>query len=183
MSIYISLLRGINVSGQKKVNMKELASLYQSLNLSQVSTYIQSGNVVFSCNNFTEEELAKNIENAIEKHFGFNVPVLVLSQQTLVNALKALPFKAISVAEQGSQVILSFLSNEVKTESIDALKSYLTVEEELVTGSKLVYLHCPKGYGKTKLSNTFLEKKLAVTATSRNLKTVVKLCEMAAEIA
>jgi uncharacterized protein (DUF1697 family) len=178
MSIYISLLRGINVSGQKKVNMKALKALYESLNLNQVTTYIQSGNVVFSCSNLTEEALTKNIENAIEEYFGFTVPVLVLSQQTLVNALEQLPFKNISLVEQGSQVIFSFLSSEVKTEGLGVLKDYLIAEEQLLATSKLVYLHCPNGYGKTKLSNTFLEKKLAVTATSRNLKTVIKLCSI-----
>jgi len=189
MSIYISLLRGINVSGQKKVNMKELKALYESLNLKQVTTYIQSGNVVFSSTDKSTVELSALIEAAILKHFGFEVPVLVLSETALNKALKQLPFDNISVVEQGSQVIFSFLSGVINTDNIVLLNGYLTAGEELESSvdsndsasAKVVYLHCPNGYGKTKLSNTFLEKKLEVTATSRNLKTVVKLCELAKE--
>lgn len=189
MSIYISLLRGINVSGQKKVNMKELQSLYETLGLKQVSTYIQSGNVVFSCTDKSSVELSALIEAAILKHFGFDVPVLVLSETALNKALKQLPFDNISVTEQGSQVIFSFLSGVVNTKDMVLLDSYLTAGEELEssvdsddsTNVQVIYLHCPNGYGKTKLSNTFLEKKLDVTATSRNLKTIVKLCELAKE--
>jgi len=189
MSIYISLLRGINVSGQKKVNMKELQSLYETLGLKQVSTYIQSGNVIFSCTDKSSVELSALIEAAILKHFGFDVPVLVLSETALNKVLKQLPFDNISVTEQGSQVIFSFLSGVVNTKDMVLLDSYLTAGEELEssvdsddsTNAQVIYLHCPNGYGKTKLSNTFLEKKLDVTATSRNLKTIVKLCELAKE--
>ncbi len=189
MSIYISLLRGINVSGQKKVNMKELQSLYETLDLKQVSTYIQSGNVIFSCTDKSSVELSALIEAAISKYFGFDVPVLVLSETALNKALKQLPFDNISVTEQGSQVIFSFLSGVVNTKDMVLLDSYLTAGEELESSvdsddssnAQVIYLHCPNGYGKTKLSNTFLEKKLDVTATSRNLKTIVKLCELAKE--
>lgn len=189
MSIYISLLRGINVSGQKKVNMKELQSLYETLGLKQVCTYIQSGNVVFSCTDKSSVELSALIKAAILKHFGFDVPVLVLSETALNKALKQLPFDNISVTEQGSQVIFSFLSGVVNTKDMVLLDSYLTAGEQLESSvdsddssnAQVIYLHCPNGYGKTKLSNTFLEKKLDVTATSRNLKTIVKLCELAKE--
>ena len=189
MSIYISLLRGINVSGQKKVNMKELKALYESLGLKQVTTYIQSGNVVFYCNDKSPKELKVLLEAGISESFGFEVPVLVLSQAILNNTLKQLPFTNISVIEQGSQVIFSFLSSVIDTDKIALLDSYLTVGEELHSSinsndslsTNVIYLHCPNGYGKTKLSNTFLEKKLDVTATSRNLKTVIKLCELAKE--
>ncbi len=189
MSIYISLLRGINVSGHKKVNMKELQSLYETLGLKQVSTYIQSGNVVFSCTDKSSVELSALIEAATSKYFGFDVSVLVLSETALNKALKQLPFDNISVTEQGSQVIFSFLSGVVNTKDMVLLDSYLTAGEELESSvdsddssnAQVIYLHCPNGYGKTKLSNTFLEKKLDVTATSRNLKTVVKLCELAKE--
>jgi len=189
MSIYISLLRGINVSGQKKVNMKELKSLYESLNLEQVTTYIQSGNVVFKSAEHNEAELSTIIEKAISNYFGFEVSVLVLPEALLNNALSQLPFENISVAEQGSQIIFSFLSGVIKTDNIALLNTYLTTGEKLASlvnskelvSAGVIYLYCPSGYGKTKLSNKFLEKKLEVTATSRNLKTVVKLCELAKE--
>ena len=75
MAVYISLLRGINVSGQKKVNMKELKLLYESLQLSNVVTYIQSGNVAFTSNEHSKEKLKTLIESAIEKQYLFNVKI------------------------------------------------------------------------------------------------------------
>jgi uncharacterized protein (DUF1697 family) len=187
MSNYISLLRGINVSGQKKVNMQALKALYESLGLKQVTTYIQSGNVVFSCNDKSPNNLKVLLEASIVRSFGFEVPVLVLSETTLNNALKQLPFTNISVTEQGNQVIFSFLSSVINTDKIALLNNYLIEGEELASSidsnnsldTNVIYLHCLNGYGKTKLSNTFLEKTLDVTATSRNLKTVIKLCELA----
>ena len=182
MSVYISLLRGINVSGQKKVNMKELKALYELLNFKHVTTYIQSGNVVFSCVEQTVDQLKVTIEAAIKKHFELDVPVLILSKQALENALLQLPFNNISIKEQGSQVIFSFLSHDVSRNKIETLDSHLAPLETLAAGNNVVYLHCPNGYGKTKISNNFLEKKLNVTATSRNLKTIVKLCELSKSI-
>lgn len=184
MSIYISLLRGINVSGQKKVNMKDLKALYKSLNLQQVKTYIQSGNVVFSSDKSSIDELSKMIETAIVEKFGFSVPVLILSAKELKAALNELPFKSLSLQDQGSQVIFSFLSKKVTEESLTLLKSYISAGEQIdipPAEPKVIYLHCPNGYGKTKLSNTFIEKKLSVISTSRNLKTVTKLCNLASE--
>ena len=112
MAVYISLLRGINVGGQKKVNMKELKLLYESLQLSNVVTYIQSGNVAFTSNEHSKEKLRTLIENAIEKQYSFNLPVFVMSHEEFNNVLKSLPFKGIVISEQGSQIMFSFLSGE-----------------------------------------------------------------------
>ncbi len=178
MATYISLLRGINVSGQKKVNMKELKALYESLNLDKVSTYIQSGNVVFNSEQYAEDELKHNIEIAIEKHYGFNVPVIIINNSKFSKALTDLPFKDIELATQGSKILFSFLSKTPDKDLIDTLHHYLTASEQLIILGDVVYLYCPDGYGKTKVTNNLLERKLAVTSTTRNLKTVIKLQEM-----
>lgn len=178
MATYISLLRGINVSGQKKVNMKELKALYESLNLDKVSTYIQSGNVVFNSDQYAEGELKHNIEIAIEKYYGFNVPVIIINSSKFSKALTDLPFKDIELATQGSKTLFSFLSKIPDKDLIDGLHHYLTASERLIILGDVVYLYCPDGYGKTKVTNNLLERKLAVTSTTRNLKTVIKLQEM-----
>ena len=182
MATYISLLRGINVSGQKKVNMKELKALYESLNFSNVSTYIQSGNVVFNSDEYTEDELKHVIELAIKQHYGFNVPVIIVNSIKLNTALNNLPFKNMELATQGSKILFSFLSATPKKDLIDALPHYLSASEKLFILDDVVYLFCPDGYGKTKLTNNLLEKKLGVTSTTRNLKTIVKLQEILKDI-
>ena len=78
MGIYLSLLRGINIGGHNKIRMADLKALYESLRLGQVTTYIQSGNVLFSSEeNEIKEELASRISLAIEAKFGFGVPVVI----------------------------------------------------------------------------------------------------------
>ena len=118
------------------------------------------------------------IEQKITEAYGFNVSVQVYSQEEFEQALTNMPFNNISLAEEGTRVMFTFLSEPPKGEDIEAVQAYLAESESLVVNKQVAYLYCPNGYGKTKLSNAFLEKKLSLTATSRNLKTVVKLCEL-----
>ena len=92
MNTYISLLRGINVSGQKKVRMADLKSLYESLELGNVQTYVQSGNVVFDSEEQDVEKLKNSIEAQIEAIFGFSVPVLIRSADDFQRVIKGHPF-------------------------------------------------------------------------------------------
>jgi len=79
MQTYISILRGINVSGQKKIQMTDLKMLYEDLKFKNVTTYIQSGNIIFEANKQRDEALAKKIENAITEKYHFHVPVIIRS--------------------------------------------------------------------------------------------------------
>ena len=178
MNTYISLLRGINVSGQKKIKMLELKSLYQSLQLNNVITYIQSGNVVF------QSSLAANavqvlIENAIKQHFDFDVPVLILTIEQLTTAAGNLPFTAIDIEQEGSKVILFFLSQSSSVVQNDVIKTYLTNSEQIIFTGDIIYLYCPYGLGKSKITTKLIETKLKLTATARNIKTVHKLLSLA----
>jgi len=182
MASFISLLRGINVSGQKKINMKELKSLYESIGFLNVSSYIQSGNLVFTSEEQNKLELQTKIQQAIANHYGFEVPVLVLSSENISSALKGLPFTSLTPELNGSQTLFSFLSNRVEEESLELFLPYLSPSENLHINKNIVYLHCPDGYGKTKVTNNLVEKKLNVTATTRNWKTVLKIESMFKDI-
>jgi uncharacterized protein (DUF1697 family) len=183
MTVYISLLRGINVSGQKIIKMADLRALYQQLSFKNVQSYIQSGNVIFN-NDDSEiadcQHIAKQINQAILAHYQFNVPVFVLTPEVLKSARAELPFKHIDVAADGSEVLLCFLSN-VPSNSIELLTPYLKNNEHLRIIGKVLYLHCEDGYGRSKLTHANIEKKLQVNATARNLKTVDKLIALTAE--
>jgi len=178
MNTYISLLRGINVSGQKKIKMAELKKLYESLSFENVSTYIQSGNVVFE-SYLDIKELQSIIETAIEKYFKFDVPVLILSPNQLINAYKNLPFTTIDIEQEGSKIIIFFLSKTISTQQGSNIQTYLTNSEQLVIGDGVIYLYCPAGLGKSKLTNKLIETKLQLTSTARNVKTVNKLLLLA----
>jgi uncharacterized protein (DUF1697 family) len=175
MQTSISLLRGINVSGQKQVRMAELKSLYEDLGFENVRTYVQSGNVVFDSPEREAGKLTVQIEKLIEKTFGFFVPVLIRSAEDFRRILENHPFKH----EEPLRVLVTFLSETPEQSKLDALSCHEDKVDKFAIGEKEIFLFCPGGYGKTKLSNTFFEKKLGVAATTRNWKTVKALYEMA----
>ncbi len=171
---YISLLRGINVSGQKKILMKDLKALYENLGFKNVVTYIQSGNVIFDSDGSVEDMIAK-IQSAITKQYSFDVPVQVREASHFESIIKAFPFVELNLVEEGTRVMVTFLADVPTQENVEKFMSYVKKPERLVVVGEEVYLHCPNGYGTTKLNNNFIEKKLGVGATTRNWKSVVKL--------
>jgi len=173
---YLSLLRGINVSGQKKIKMAELKVLYEGLGFTNVLTYIQSGNVVFEADGGLDHQSL--IEQAIQKAYGFDVPVLIRTKDEIDNIVTACPFGEVNLDEDGTKVLATLLSESPNQEAIDSVMPFKHESESILVQDNVVYLRCPNGYGKTKLSNTFLEKKLKVSATTRNWKSMVKLQEM-----
>ena len=179
MNKYISLLRGINVSGQKKIKMLDLKSLYESLGFMDVLTYIQSGNVIFNSDLSDKLELIAKLEKAIQTRYDFHVPVQICTLNDLHDVLTRLPFKNLNAEVDGAKVYISFLSETPAAEKASSLQAYVMAPEKLVVNDQIVYLYCPNGYGRTKLSNTFIEKKLGVAATTRNLRTVHKLSALA----
>jgi uncharacterized protein (DUF1697 family) len=172
VKIYISLLPGINVSGQKKIKMTDLKGLYEELGFTNVQTYIQSGNIVFKYEESNPSELEQVIFDKIKSHYDFEVHNQILSSSEIENALKNNPYQDIE------KPYFTFLSETPKQENIDVLNSYNFENEFYEIKEKIIYSHYPNGVGKAKLSNNFFEKKLKVSATTRNLRTTKKLLDM-----
>ncbi len=177
MSTFISLLRGINVGNQKSIRMPELKALYEAMGFSNVITYVQSGNVVFDCGNPDAEEIGADIEKEIEKRFGFDVPVIMREAHDLQRIIDSNPFVQ-TRNEDLSKLHVTFLSRLPPAELTCGLKIPPGIDDECVLSGKEIYLFCPNGYGRTKLSNGFFERKLKVLATTRNWKTVIALYEI-----
>ena len=171
MANYISMLRGINVSGQKKIKMEALKNLYESLNFKNVKTYIQSGNVLFDSKG-SSSLITKNIENKIKETFGFDVKVLIRTKDEFKKIIENNPFKGKEI----DKVYVIFLSEVPLIKPIDEINTIKDKTEEFFINSKEVYLYLPNNYGRTKLNNNFFERKL--NGTTRNLRTVNKLFEM-----
>jgi uncharacterized protein (DUF1697 family) len=181
MPAYIAMLRGINVSGQKIIRMAHLRDSCAALGLRNVETYVQSGNVVFLALKKPPSALAKRISDAILRDFGFPVPTLVKTSKELEDVIKGNPF----LKERGidpSKLHVTFLSELPAKSTLDNLAALPTKPDRFHLGRQVIYLYCPDGYGKTKLSNAAFEKALAVRATTRNWKTVTTLFEMAARL-
>ncbi len=181
MQTFISILRGINVSGQKKILMTDLKSLYESLKFTDVTTYIQSGNVCFKTKeNLSDIQLSEKIEKAIHKKYEFEVPVIIRNEDELKKIVSANPFlkeKDIDV----EKLHVTFFSEMPDKAEMKSIADLDFSPDQFIIKDKEIYLHIPGSYGETKLSNNFFEKKLKVKATTRNWKTVNKLLEMASK--
>ena len=179
MPTYISMLRGINVSGQKKVLMEDLRKLYELLGLKDVTTYIQSGNVVFTHPSTNALELGSKIEKRIQQAFGFPVTVIMRTKEEFEKIIKNNPLVR---KEDPKSLYVTFLSKVPVTTPMNDIEKAAQKSEKFVIANKEIYLSCPKGYGKTKLSNMFFERKLNVSATTRNWNTVLTLNTIAKDI-
>jgi uncharacterized protein (DUF1697 family) len=178
---YISILRGINVSGHKIIKMAALKEMYEELGFEGVRNYIQSGNVIFQYKKTKPAILEKMISDQVQKQFGFDVPVLVKDLKEFTEAFENNPFLK-KRKEDISFLHLTFLSEKPDPKLLDAITKIKYGEDEFNVDGKNVYLFCPGGYGNTKLSNNFFESKLKVKATTRNWKTVTELETMATEL-
>lgn len=171
---YIALLRGINVSGQKKVPMAELREALSALAFKNIHTYIQSGNVVFDTSEKDKATLEAKIFRAIKEQFGFEVPVLIKTNLEMKAIFTACPF----IEEKKVSSYFTLLNEAPKKELIDSLNTIAFDDEEIVATRNVVYFFSEKGYGKARFNTNFIERKLKVPATTRNYKTMIKLLEL-----
>ncbi|HYF01837.1 MAG TPA: DUF1697 domain-containing protein, partial [Patescibacteria group bacterium] len=159
MQTYIAILRGINVSGQKPLKMDELRSALEQAGFKNVQTFIQSGNIIFKGEPAETEAVAQQIREEILKTFGFEVPVIVLTKEELENVFENNHY-IIARSEDPSKLHVTFLSAFPDQADIDKVNSKRYDYDDFIICDKVVYLFCPNGYGRTKLSNSFFESKL-----------------------
>ncbi|MEL0652794.1 DUF1697 domain-containing protein [Algibacter sp. TI.3.09] len=174
MRTYIALLRGINVGGNNKILMAELRDLLLNMGLKDVQTYIQSGNIIFNSEEGNASELEFQITEAIKKRFGLDVPVLVKTRDALKIIFDACPFSE----EKKQKSYFSLLYTVPEVGLVNEVSSIEFENEEIEISPNCVYFYSSVGYGKTKYNNNFFERKLKVTATARNYKTIVKLLKL-----
>jgi uncharacterized protein (DUF1697 family) len=178
---YITLLRGINVSGHKTILMDDLKALFDQMDFEEVKTYIQSGNIVFKTReSFTDAELAQRIQQTITARYHFFVPVFIRSGKEMAKILNDNPFlKEKEINPEWLHV--TFLSDSPRQSDREAVSKYDFSPDRFYLVGNEAYLYCPQGYGNTKISNLFFENRLKVNATTRNWKTVIKLVELASK--
>ncbi|WP_299120206.1 DUF1697 domain-containing protein [uncultured Winogradskyella sp.] len=174
MNTFIALLRGINVGGHKKVPMADLRELLTKSGFKNVKTYIQSGNVIFQSLQEDKEKLEVSIKKSILDHFGFEVSVMVRFRDDLESAFNNCPFPK-KKKVNSYFAILSVIPNEDLVKEA-CKKTY--ENEEYVILNDCLYFYCANGYGNAKFNLNFFERKLNVSATSRNYKTMVKLLSL-----
>ena len=175
MQTYIGFLRGINVSGQKKIKMADLKISLEKIGFLNVHTYIQSGNIVFSSSESSIQMLQEKIQSCIKKKFGFDVPVMLVTKGVIKNILHNYPFK--NAEEKNKYFVLLYTKPQAALQIDFELLEFKN--EEFQVKENCIYLNCKIGAGKAKLNTNLIERKLKVIATTRNLKTMQKMLELA----
>lgn len=180
MKTYIALLRGINVGGHNKIKMVDLKEAFLSVGFESVTTYIQSGNVVFKAVSEDIKELQEKIKKVIQKNFDVEISVVVLTQEALKRILTKNPFEERFSNNEAELKKIYFIvfCNAPNENAIIELNKLSVAPEEFIIAPDTIYLYAANGYGKTKLHNNFFEKKLRNKSTARNLKTLSKLLEI-----
>ena len=176
MGRYVAMLRAVNVGG-KQIKMTALAALFSDLGYRDVVTYIQSGNVVFTSPSRSADALARAIEARITRELRMEVRVLLRSRAELERVQQANPF--LRAGADPAKLHVTFLATKPAAALVRAAGELGFGADEFRVVGREAYLHCPNGYGRTKVNNTFFEKKLQTVATTRNWNTVNKLLELA----
>jgi uncharacterized protein (DUF1697 family) len=177
MPSYVSLLRGINVSGRNRIAMADLRALFEAHGHHDVTTYVQSGNVVSRSSTRGAGAVARAIQRAIADDLGLDVTVLVRTPAELHRILEGNPF--LGPGADVAKLHVTFLGEPAAATRAAALDGGAFAPDRFAVHGREVYVHCPDGYGRTKINNTFFERKLGVTATTRNWNTVTQLAELA----
>jgi uncharacterized protein (DUF1697 family) len=191
MASHVALLRGINVGGRNKVPMADLREVVTSLGHTGVSTYIQSGNVLFSTAEDDTAKLAAALESAIEGRFGIWSSVVVLSRDELARVLAANPYpdepnpRMVHVVFLNGSPPRNLLDRITAAESAAAAKGS---RDTVRLAGQALFLHTPDGFGTSELAQNVLKilappkkSKPGLAATARNWATATKLLSLCEE--
>jgi uncharacterized protein (DUF1697 family) len=175
MKTWIALFRGINVGGNNILPMAELRNDLESLKLTNVRTYIQSGNVVFDSTAKTTSSLTKKIGVRIEKQHGFRPHLILLDREGLLAAIESNPFPL--AVSNPKTLHFGFLAEPATNPDIKVINNAKSSTERYKLTDRVFYLHAPDGIGRSKLAAN-AGKYLGVVMTARNYRTVDKLWSM-----
>jgi uncharacterized protein (DUF1697 family) len=174
--VYVALLRGINVGGKNKLPAKDLVAMFDEAGGRDVRTYIQSGNVIFRATEACASRLPSEIAKAILARFGFRVPVVMRTAGELRAVAEGNPFVRSGADPEALHVV--FLADRPHPGKVAALDPRRSPPDEFEVRGREIFLRCPSGVARTKLTNEYFDTKLATTSTMRNWRTVLKLVEM-----
>lgn len=177
MDVHVALLRGINLAGKNRLPMRDLASMFEEAGCGSVTTYIQSGNVVFEAPPALARRIPVLIESAISDSFRIKVPVITRAGSELQKLVRANPF--LRAGADVDKLHVAFLADRPAAARVKALDPDRSPPDEFQVRGREVYLLCPNGYGRSKLTNGYFDSTLSTKSTVRNWRTVLKLLELA----
>jgi uncharacterized protein (DUF1697 family) len=179
MTVYVSMLRAVNVGGSGVLKMDALREAYESLGFADVRTLLQSGNVLFRSGLKDRERLARRIAQEIERRFDLRVEVILRTLAEVASIVDRGP--VLSPRADKSKLLVMFLSAVPGASAQDALKKWhkdKQLKELLEIRGPEIYLYYPDGSGRSKLTGAVIEGKLDTAGTARNWNTLIKLVEV-----
>jgi uncharacterized protein (DUF1697 family) len=177
MAAVIAMLRAVNLGSHNRVRMDALCTLCSSLKLRDPRTYVQSGNVVFHTSEREIAKLARRIEDAMERDFGFRTDVIVRTAEEMRGVVARNPF-AKRRGLDGKRLLVFFFGNEPGADAREKIRNIKVNGEELHLDGRELYIYFPDGQGRSKVSTAAIERMLKVAGTGRNWNSVTKLLEM-----
>ena len=177
MDTYAALLRGINLGARNKVSMADLKAVLTSRGFEEVVTYVQSGNVVLRSPPGEADDIAGAIEHAIADTFGFSVTVVLRTPGELQEIADGNPFADES---DPTKLLVVFLARAPAASATARLDPDRSPPDRFSVRGREIYLHVPNGFGRSKLTLDYFERRLSVNGTVRNWRTLTKLLELTA---
>jgi uncharacterized protein (DUF1697 family) len=180
MTVFVALLRAVNVGGTSIIRMADLKALCEDIGFGGVRTLLQSGNVVFTAKG-SDKAVAKKLADAIEKSHGFRPAIVIRTTGELADAMARNPFPDAAKSEP-NRLLVSFLAGPPAKDAAERLAAVKVDKEKLHLSGRQLYVHyADGGMGTSKVGNAVLERALGVPATARNWNTVTKLKAMMEE--
>jgi len=174
--VLVALLRGINVSGKNPLPMADLTRIFERAGAVEIRTYIQSGNVVFRATPKVAKSIAHDVSKAIHQGPGWQVPVVIRSAEELRQVPRDNPF--LNAVAEPTTLHVAFLATTPDPARVAALDPKRSPPDRFVLRGRDVYLHCPNGIGRSKLTNAYFDAALNTVSTMRNWRTVQSLLDL-----
>ena len=173
----MALLRGINVGRNKRIAMSDLRALVGGLGYADVSTHLQSGNVIFTGGRKSSDRMAAELSDAIRDRLGMSVSVIVRTGAELAAVVANNPMPEHTADHK--KFMVAFLDTEPPADAFDAIDPADYEPDQFALVGREVFIYYPNGLMASKLSNEHWEKRIGVVATTRNWRTVTRLLELA----
>jgi uncharacterized protein (DUF1697 family) len=174
MAVHLALLRAVNVGGRQPILMAELRDLLLTLGFLDVRSLLQSGNLVFRSNARTGTDLESFLEQEAAKRLGLHTDFMVRTEEEWKRIVADNPFPEEAKRDPG-RFVVTFLKRAPSAKEVEALQAGITGPEIVRMNGREAYIVYPAGIGRSRLTNTFVEKKFGTRGTARNWNTVLKL--------
>ncbi|WP_168118743.1 DUF1697 domain-containing protein [Paenibacillus sp. HB172176] len=174
--VYIALLRGINVGGNNKIDMKQLKLTFEELHLANVKTYINTGNIIFTDDSHPVQELSGMLEAAIERDFGLSIKVMIRSIDEIKVIMEELPESWTNDTAMKSDVL--YLWDEINNESVlEQLLIKPDIDRVIYVNGAILWSYDRENANKSGM-NKIIGTKVYRKVTVRNVNTARKIYEL-----